>query len=175
MGPAAMIGVSHELILLLMPTSLPYACARKDSTHPTPTHRKMAATKTSASRTIVTEDYVEALKRRLETLEKKLLPLDRSLPVIPLTNAVKDLEKKLDNLASKEKSGDAQKLWEKTRQLEDTISPEYLQSIKMTEGAKAELLCGQVDQLKQFSDRMEEVRRHPLLSVPFEYIQHTSY
>lgn len=117
----------------------------------------MAATETSASRTIVTEDYVEALKRRVEALEKKLLPLDRTLPVMPLTAAVKDLEKKLDNLASKEKSGDAKKLWEKTRQLEDAISPEYLQSLKMTEGAKAELLCGQVEQLKQFNDMMEEV------------------
>lgn len=112
---------------------------------------------TKSSRTVVTDDYVEAIKRRVDALEKKLLPLDRTPPVMPLTAAVKELERKLDVLASKEKSGDARQLWEKTRQLENAVSPEYFQSLRMTESAKSELLCGQVEQLKQFSDRMEEV------------------
>lgn len=119
----------------------------------------MANTSSSKSTpTTVTDDYIDALKRRIDALEKKTMPQDRTPAVIPLTTAVKDLEKKLDALASKEKSGEAKQLWEKTRQLENVLSPEYLQSLQMTADAKLELLCGQVEQLKQFSQRMEEVR-----------------
>ena len=107
--------------------------------------------------TTVTDDYMEALKRRIDVLEKKLMPQDRAPAVIPLTTAVKDLERKLDALANKEKSGETKQLWEKTRQLENVLSPEYFQSLQMTADAKLELLCGQVEQLKQFSQRMEEV------------------
>ena len=118
----------------------------------------MANTSRSKSTpTTVTDDYIDALKRRIDALEKKIMPQDRTPAVIPLTTAVKDLEKKLDTLASKEKSGEAKQVWEKTRQLENVLSPEYLQSLQMTEDAKLELLCGQVEQLKQFSQRMEEV------------------
>ena len=119
----------------------------------------MANTSSSKSTpTTVTDDYIDALKRRIDALEKKIMPQDRTPTVIPLTTAVKDLEKKLDALASKEKSGEAKQVWEKTRQLENVLSPEYLQSLQMTADAKLELLCGQVEQLKQFSQRMEEVR-----------------
>ena len=107
---------------------------------------------------VVTENYVEDLMRRVNALEKKLLAQDGAPPVIPLAAAVKELERKLELLVSRQKSGDVKKLWDKTRQLENAVSPEYLQSLKMTDDAKAELLCGQVEQLKQFSQRMEEVK-----------------
>ena len=105
----------------------------------------------------LTEDYVEALTRRVDALEKKLLSQDGTLPVIPLTTAVRELERKLDALASREKGGEAQQLWQKMGRLETLVSPDYVQSLKMTEGARAELLCGQVELLKKFDDRMEEV------------------
>lgn len=121
----------------------------------------MANTSSATSTpTTVTDDYMEALKRRVDALEKKIMPQDRTPAVIPLTTAVKDLERKLDALANKEKSGEARQLWEKTRQLENLLSPEYLQSLQMTTDAKLELLCGQVEQLKQLSQRMEEVYRY---------------
>ena len=118
---------------------------------------KMANTSSDSASVTVTEDYMEALKRRVEALEKKIMPQDRTPPVKPLTSAVKDLERKLGALAGKEKSGHASQVWEKTKQLENAVSPEYLHSLQMTTGAKLELLCGQVEQLKQFSQRMEEV------------------
>ena len=106
---------------------------------------------------VLTVDYVEALTRRVDALEKKLLSPEGTLPVIPLTTAVRELERKLDALASREKGGQAQELWGKIGRLETLVSPDYLQSLKVTEGAKEELLCGQVEQLTTFSDRMDEV------------------
>ncbi|CAI8051685.1 Dynactin subunit 3 [Geodia barretti] len=87
---------------------------------------------------VLTEDYVEALTRRVDALEKKLLSQDGALPVIPLTTAVRELGRKLDTLAGREKGEE---------------------SLKMTEGAKVELLCGEVEQLRKFTDRMEEVHQ----------------
>ena len=113
---------------------------------------------TGNSSVVVTEAYIEALTRRVDALEKKLLSQERTPPVIPLKTAVKELERKLELLASREKSGDAKQLWEKMQQLERVVSPEYLQSLEMTEAVKAELLCSQVEQLKNFSERMEEVK-----------------
>ena len=119
--------------------------------------RKNMADTNNSDGTVVTEDYVEALRRRIAVLEKKLLPQGGVSAVMPLSAAVRDLERKLDVLGGKEKSGHARALWEKTRQLENVVSPEYAQQLKMTDDVKLELLCGQVEQLKQFSDRMEEV------------------
>ena len=106
---------------------------------------------------VVTEDYVEALKRRVEVLEKKLLPREAGPPVMSLTSAVRELEKKLDALGGKEKGGHVKQLWGKIDQLENVLAPEYSQQLKLTEDTKRELLMGQVSQLRQFSERMEEV------------------
>ena len=106
---------------------------------------------------VLTEDYVEALTRRVDALEKKLLSQDGALPVIPLTTAVRELGRKLDTLAGREKGEEVQGLWGKIGRLESLVSPDYVQSLKMTEGAKVELLCGEVEQLRKFTDRMEEV------------------
>lgn len=106
---------------------------------------------------VLAEDYVEALKRRVEVLEKKLLPREAGPPVMALTSAVRDLEKKLDVLGGKEKGGHAKQLWGKIDQLESVLAPEYSQQLKLTEDAKRELLVGQVAQLRQFSELMDEV------------------
>ena len=106
---------------------------------------------------VLTEDYVEVLTRRVEALEQKLLSPAGTLPVIPLTTAVRELGRKLDALASREKGGEVQEVWGKIGRLESLLCPEYIQSLKLTDGAKAKLLCGQVEQLTKFTDRMEEV------------------
>ena len=101
---------------------------------------------------------MEGLKRRIEVLEKKLLPRDGTPPVMPLISAVRELERKLDVLASREKGGHAKEVWRKIDQLEKMLAPQYSQRLKLTEDAKKELLVGQVSQLQQFSEKMEEVR-----------------
>ena len=109
-----------------------------------------------------TEDRIEALMRRVDALEKKLLSSEGALPVIPLTTAVRELERGLEGLAGREKSGgeEARQLWGKVGRLESLVSPEYVQGLKTTESARTELLCTQVEQLKQLTDRIEEVRKH---------------
>ena len=104
------------------------------------------------------EERVEALTRRVEALEKKLLASDGTLPAIPLTTAVRELERRLEALAGREKAGeDLKQVWEKAGRLERLVSPEYLQGLKTSEAAKAELLCSQVEHLRNFTDRIEEV------------------
>lgn len=106
---------------------------------------------------VPTAGHVEALTRRVEALEKRILSQDGTLPVIPLTTAVRELERKLEALATRENSRGAQQVWSKLDRLERLVSPEYVESLKMTEEARADILCGQVEQLSKFSDRMEEV------------------
>ena len=117
---------------------------------------RVSATESKHS-TTVSEDYMEGLMRRVDVLEKKLLSQDRTPPLVPLTTAVKDLEKKLDLLVSREKSGDIKRLWNDLEKLEKAISPEYIQSIKMNDDVKAELLCTQLEQLQKCNEQMKEV------------------
>ena len=113
----------------------------------------------------VSDNYIESLKRRVEVLEKKLLPQEGdALPLKPLTATVGDLRRKLEVLSGKEKGGNARQVWEKIGQLENAISPEYAHHLKLTEDVKQELLVEQVSQLKPFSERLEEVRWPPPVS-----------
>ncbi len=120
------------------------------------------------------DDYLSALTRRLEALEKRVIGQDGIRPDQPPLKPTLEvsaghgvlildhprtqmLENKLAQGFSK--VGAVSSLWSKMAALEKALDPTYLSNLKLTDSAKTDLLIGYTAQLTDLSKPIEELQR----------------
>ena len=105
---------------------------------------------------VIAEEYISSLRRRLETLEQKLIGEEKVREGQPaLLQLLKTIDRKLRVISQPHEK--VATLWNNIPKLEKFLDPSYAANLKLDDTAKEELLLNYADQLNKYQHDIEDI------------------